>query len=79
MTGSLERPLKVSETWPKVTSSMSSKLIEAFPVEETRFSEPRISAILDLMNKLQLPFSHFTLYFFRHNLVNRIDLVTKRI
>ena len=28
---------------------------------ETRFSEPRFSEILDLMNKLQLPFSYFTL------------------
>ena len=29
---------------------------------ETRFSEPGFSEILDLMNKLQLPFSYFTLY-----------------
>ena len=29
---------------------------------ETRFSESRFSEILDLMNKLQLPFSYFTLY-----------------
>ena len=29
---------------------------------ETRFSEPRFSEVLDLMNKLQLPFSYFTLY-----------------
>ena len=27
-----------------------------------RFSEPRFSEILDLMNKLQYPFSYFTLY-----------------
>ena len=27
---------------------------------ETRFSEPQFSEILDLMNKLQLPFSYFT-------------------
>ena len=31
MVGSLERLLNVSETWPKVTSSMSSRLMEAFP------------------------------------------------
>ena len=29
---------------------------------ETRFSEPQFSEILNLMNKLQLPFSYFTLY-----------------
>ena len=29
---------------------------------KTRFSEPRFSEILNLMNKLQLPFSYFTLY-----------------
>ena len=29
---------------------------------KTRFSEPRFSEIIDLMNKLQLPFSYFTLY-----------------
>ena len=29
---------------------------------ETRFSEPRYSKILDLINELQLPFSYFTLY-----------------
>ena len=29
---------------------------------ETRFSEPRFSEILNLMNKLQLPFSYITLY-----------------
>ena len=29
---------------------------------ETRFSETRFSEILNLMNKLQLPFSYFTLY-----------------
>ena len=29
---------------------------------DTRFSEPQVSEILDLMNKLQLPFSYFTLY-----------------
>ena len=29
---------------------------------ETRFSEPQFSEVLDLMNKLQLPFSYFTLY-----------------
>ena len=29
---------------------------------ETRFSEPRFSEILDLMNKLELRFSYFTLY-----------------
>ena len=28
---------------------------------KTRFSEPQFSEILDLMNKLQLPFSYFTL------------------
>ena len=27
-----------------------------------RFSEPQFSEIIDLMNKLQLPFSYFTLY-----------------
>ena len=31
-------------------------------IAETQFSEPRFSEILDLMNKLQLPFSYFTLY-----------------
>ena len=29
---------------------------------KTGFSEPRFSEILDLMNKLQLPFSYSTLY-----------------
>ena len=29
---------------------------------ETRFSEPRYSKIFDLMNKLQLTFSYFTIY-----------------
>ena len=29
---------------------------------EIRFSEPRFSEILNLMNKPQLPFSYFTLY-----------------
>ena len=29
---------------------------------ETQFSEPGFSEILDLMNKLQLTFSYFTLY-----------------
>ena len=29
---------------------------------ETRFSEPRFSEILNLMNKLQLPSSYFTFY-----------------
>ena len=29
---------------------------------ETRFSEPWFSEMLDVMNKLQLPFSYFTLY-----------------
>ena len=31
-------------------------------IHETRFSEFRFSEMLDLMNKLQLPFSYFTLY-----------------
>ena len=35
----------------------------AYPyTPETRFSEPRFSEILNLMNELQLPFSYFTLY-----------------
>ena len=29
---------------------------------KTRFSEPRFCEILNLMNKIQLPFSYFTLY-----------------
>ena len=29
---------------------------------KTRFSEPQFSEILNLMNKLQLPFSYFTLF-----------------
>ena len=29
---------------------------------KTRFSKPRFSEILDVMNKFQLPFSYFTLY-----------------
>ena len=29
---------------------------------KTRFSKPQFSEILDLMNKLQLAFSYFTLY-----------------
>ena len=29
---------------------------------ETQFSEPRFSEILDLMNKLQVPFSYFIFY-----------------
>ena len=33
-----------------------------YSTPETRFSEPQFSEILDLMNKLQLPFSYFTLY-----------------
>ena len=36
--------------------------IQKFTTPETRFSEPRYSEILNLMNKLQLPFSYFTLY-----------------
>ena len=39
---------------------------------ETRFSEPRFSEILNLMNKLQFPLSYFTIY--RLNLVkNRLN------
>ena len=34
----------------------------AFNNPKTRFSEPRFSEILDLMNKIQLPFSYSTLY-----------------
>ena len=44
---------------------------------KTRFSEPRFSEILNLMNKLQLPFSYFTLYS-DSILVNRLNLVNKR-
>ena len=29
-------------------------------IPEAQFSEPQFSEILDLMNKLQLPFSYFT-------------------
>ena len=29
---------------------------------ESRFSEPQFSEILDIMDKIQLPFSYFTLY-----------------
>ena len=29
---------------------------------ETPFSEPQFNEIFDLMNKLQLPFTYFTLY-----------------
>ena len=29
---------------------------------KTRFCEPQFSEILNLMNKLQIPFSYFTLY-----------------
>ena len=35
---------------------------EAKNTPKTRFSESRFSEILNLMNKLQLPFSYFTLY-----------------
>ena len=46
---------------------------------ETRFSELRFSEILNLMNKLQLPFLYFTLYVSRLNLVNRLHLLNKRV
>ena len=49
---------------------MTHDEIESKP--ETRFSE-----ILDLMNKLQLPFSYFTLYP-DMILVNRLKLANKR-
>ena len=32
------------------------------PTPKIRFSEPRLCEILDLMNKLQLPFSYFTIH-----------------
>ena len=35
---------------------------EAKNTPKTRFSESRFSEILNLMNKLQLPFSYFSLY-----------------
>ena len=35
-------------------------LLDCIP--KTRFSDFRFSEILDLMNKLQLPFSYFTLF-----------------
>ena len=33
-----------------------------YSTPETRFSEPRFSEILDLMNKLHLTFSYFTVF-----------------
>ena len=42
---------------------------------ETQFSEPWFSELLDLMNKLQLPFSYFTLVKWL-NLVNKKGLKT---
>ena len=33
-----------------------------YSTPETRFSELQFSEILDLMNKLELPFTYFTLY-----------------
>ena len=44
---------------------------------ETRFSEPRFSEVLNLMNELQLPFSYFALYP-DLILVNKLNLVNKR-
>ena len=41
-------------------SIQNSNFPERF--SEPWFSEPQFSEILDLMNKLQLPFSYFTLY-----------------
>ena len=38
---------------------------------ETRFSEPRFSEILDLMNKLQIPLSYL-------NSASRLDLMNKK-
>ena len=44
---------------------------------KTRFSKPRFSEILNLMNKLQLLFSYFTLYpDYLVNLVNKRGLTT---
>ena len=40
----------------------SSFLFSKKSTPKTRFSEPRFSEILNLMNKPQLPFSYFTLY-----------------
>ena len=59
-----------------VITNLSCQL--SYSTSETRFSEPRFSEILDLMNKLQLTFSYFTLYLHRLDLVNRLNLVNKR-
>jgi len=48
----LKKIITNGEFLPKQTNS----------TPKTRFSEPRFSERLDLMNKLQLPFSYFTLY-----------------
>ena len=45
-------------------------------IPETRFSEPRFSEILDLVNKLQLPFSYSTLY--PDSVQSILNLVNKR-
>ena len=60
------------------TYTYVSRVEKNIHTPETRFSELRFSEILNLMNKLYLPFSYFTLYP-NSNSLNRVLVVLLKL
>ena len=61
----LSGQLSAPDKWTQSGRSYFTAILVSTPktrFSEHRFSEHQFSEILDLMNKLQLPFSYFTLY-----------------
>ena len=61
----LSGQLSAPDKWTQSGRSYFTAILVSTPktrFSEHRFSEHRFSEILDLMNKLQLPFPYFTLY-----------------
>ena len=61
----LSGQLSALDKWTQSGRSYFTAILVSTPktrFSEHRFSEHQFSEILDLMNKLQLPFSYFTLY-----------------